>query len=526
MPEGLVSLWNKIKDYWNDLDKGQKTRLYITAGVIVAAVLVTMFFILKTTYVPLLESGNEYDVKAIVQYLDSNGIKYKKASNQIYVDSRKKQDIEFDLASEVGIISPDVIFDQSWSKLSLTVTEEDKEKLWRQFEQNNLVYKLKKFENVIDASVQYTKPEKTFWAYRGESEDKGSAFVALKTRAPLTPEQIDAAARVVAASIGIPKENITLVDEYLNPLNLTQTDSSYSIANSQEEMRRNRELELEQKVYRHFKIGIAQNAYFDTMSVTVSAKLDFDTLNSTEIQYSAPDSEGEGFIKSQETLEEKMEGRQAGQAPGLDSNPGTATYMVGSGGDSSYKKEHNLEERIFNEKQIESRKALGKLVPEETKASITLWYGHKVETADALTSEYIEQIKQDAGYAMGIPTANISVSIQKLAPEVVSDIESSELGNFVEKYGLYMLMAILLTLMIILMVPKGKKTAVQEVPEALAEAALAGTQFTVADTAKPKLPDIDFEEKDEFKLQIQRFVETKPDAVAQLLRNWLSEDWD
>ena len=123
-----------------------------------------------------------------------------------------KQDIEFDLASEVGVISPDVIFDQSWSKLSLTVTEEDKEKLWKQFEQNNLVYKLKKFENVIDASVQYTKPEKTYWAYRNENEDKGSAFVALKTRAPLTSDQIEAAVRVVAASIGIPKENITIVD--------------------------------------------------------------------------------------------------------------------------------------------------------------------------------------------------------------------------------------------------------------------------------------------------------------------------
>jgi len=523
MPEGLVNLWNKIKGYWNDLDKGQKTRLYITAGVIVAAIAVTLIFVLRTTYVPLLESGNEYDLQAIVEYLNSNGIKYKKASNQIYVDSKKKQDIEFDLASEVGVISPDVIFDQSWSKLSLTVTEEDKEKLWKQFEQNNLVYKLKKFENVIDASVQYTKPEKTYWSYKNESSsDKGSAFVALKSKAPLTSEQIEAAVRIVAASIGIPQENITIVDQNLNPLNLTQSDLSYD-ANSQEEMRRNRELELEQKVYKHFKVGIAQNAHFDTMSVTVSAKLDFDTLNSTEIQYSAPDSDGEGFIKSKETLEEKMQGSQSGQAPGLDSNPGTATYQIGSEGVSSYKKEHNIEERIFNEKQIESRKALGKLIPEETKASITLWYGHKVENADALTSEYIEQIKQDAGYAMGIPTSNISVSVQKLAPEVVSEIEPSEFENFVEKYGLYILMIILLAIMAILMIPRRKKVEQEIVPEALGEAALAGTQFTVADT-KQKLPDIDFEEKDEFKRQIQRFVETKPDAVAQLLRNWLSED--
>lgn len=525
MPEGLVNIWKKIKDYWDDLDKNQKIRLYITAGIITAAIVVTLFFVLKTDYVPLLESGNEYDVKAIVEYLDSKGVKYKKGENQIYVDSRKKQDIEFDLASEVGVISPDVIFDQSWSKLSLTVTEEDKEKLWKQFEQNNLVYKLKKFENVIDASVQYTKPEKTYWAYRNETADKGSAFVALKTKAPLTSEQIEAAVRVVAASIGIPKENITIVDDNLNPLNLTQQSDIYD-ANTQEEMRRQRELELEQKVYKHFKVGIAQNANFDTMSVTVSAKLDFDVLNSTEIQYTAPDSEGEGFVKTQETLKERMEGGQEGQAPGLDSNPGTTTYMMGSGGTSSYRKEHNLEERIFNEKQIESRKALGKLVPEETTATITLWYGHRVETADALTSEYIEQIKRDAGYAMGIPTSNISVSIQKLAPEVVSDIASDKFGDFVDKYGLYILMAILLGIMAFLMIPrKDKEAAEEEVPLALGEAALAGAELAMADTGK-QLPEIEFEEKDELKKQIKRFVETKPDAVAQLLRNWLAEDWD
>ena len=117
------------QDYRKDLDKGQKIRLYITAGVILAAVVFMLVISLRVTYVPLLESGNEYDVKAIIDYLDSHGISYKKGTNQIYVDSRKKTDIEFDLASEAGLISPDVIFDQSWSKLSLTVTEEDKAKL-------------------------------------------------------------------------------------------------------------------------------------------------------------------------------------------------------------------------------------------------------------------------------------------------------------------------------------------------------------------------------------------------------------
>lgn len=524
MPEGLLKLWNKLKTYWEELEKGQKTRIYITAGVLASVIAFTLFFSLRTTYVPLLESGNDYDIKAIIDYLNTNGIKYKKANNQILVDSRKKTDIEFDLASEAGLISPDVIFDQSWSRLSLTVTEEDKEKLWRQFEQTNLVYKLKKFENVLDASVQYTKPEKTYWANKKDSEEKGSAFVSLKTKGQLTPEQVEAAARVVAASIGIPKDNIILVDEFLNPLNASSADASVGVASTQEEMRRNREQEMEQKLYRHFRIGMVQNANFDTMSVSVSAKLDFDTLNSREIQYTAPDSEGVGFIKNLETLEEKLENGQAGAAPGLDSNPGTASYQVGEGGNSNYEKEHNLEERIFNEKETESSKAPGKLVPAETKATVTLWYGHMVENADALTEEYIGQIKQDAGNALGIPSGNISVSIQKLAPIEVPEEEFADtLNRFLDKYGLFLLMLILLAVMIILMIPRGKK---EEEPEPEPEPAFAGPQFVVPEKQHMGLPDIELGETDELRQQIDKFVQAKPDAVAQLLRNWLTEDWD
>ena len=81
---------------------------------------------------------------------------------------------------------------------------------------------------------------------------------------------------------------------------------------------------------------------------------------------------------------------------------------------------------------------------DQTKATITLLVRHIVETADALTNEYIEQVKLNASNAMGIPP-NISVSIQKLCPR---DVQFSErLGLFVEQYGLYVLMLLLLAVM-------------------------------------------------------------------------------
>ncbi|MBP5324874.1 MAG: flagellar biosynthesis protein, partial [Pseudobutyrivibrio sp.] len=40
-----------------------------------------------------------------------------------------------------------------------------------------------------------------------------------------------------------------------------------------------------------------------------------------------------------------------------------------------------------------------------------------------------------------------------------------------------------------------------------------------------ELEDIGYTEKSEARILIEKFVDEKPEAVAQLLRNWLNEDW-
>ena len=40
------------------------------------------------------------------------------------------------------------------------------------------------------------------------------------------------------------------------------------------------------------------------------------------------------------------------------------------------------------------------------------------------------------------------------------------------------------------------------------------------------LDDIEFSDKSAAKLQIEKFVDENPEAVAALLRNWLNDDWE
>ena len=120
----------------------------------------------------------------------------------------------------------------------------------------------------------------------------------LKTTSALTPDQVDAAARVVAASIGVPSDRVTIVDHNLNPLT-RQGSSDLVRASTQDEMRRQRQIELESKVYDTFKIGLVQNANFDTMSV--SANLTWILIRIKAYQRSIrPDPDGQGYRNSYE----------------------------------------------------------------------------------------------------------------------------------------------------------------------------------------------------------------------------------
>ena len=90
-----------------------------------------------------------------------------------------------------------------------------------------------------------------------------------------------------------------------------------------------------------------------------------------------------------------------------------------------------------------------------------------------------------------------------------------------DRYGLYVLMLILLIVMVVTAMPRKKHETALEF--AAAEAAAGGA---FPEDGKEPLPDISVEEQSELKKQIDRFVQQNPDAVAQLLRNWIAEDWE
>lgn len=536
MPDFLTKQWQRFIAFWNDMPKAQKYKVYVMGGIVAAAIAAFLYLTLRVEYVPLFESGESVDMATVVQYLEDNAITYRKGDNQIFVDASQKTDIEFDLSTQ-GIVSPDVSFSDTWSQLSLTATEADKTHLWNEYVKNTLVYKLKKFDNVDTATIDFTKPEKSYWA-NSDNADDGTAYVMIKAKKTLTDAQVEGAALVVASSLGIPVENVNIVDENLNPLTRRDVNSELAKAGTQDQIRRERQIELEGKVYDLFKIGQADHANFDTMSVSANPVLDFDVVRSNSTTYADPNPDGGGFETASESSSEKLVNGTGDSVPGTDTNPDVSTYGTAGTGTSDYSKDQSVSDRVYNQTDSSSEKAVGMLVPDQSSLSISVWYGRRIPAADSLTAEYLDSIREAAATATGVPVGNITVNVQQLAPTIETQATLTEtLTALLEQYGFYLFMLLMLVGLALTVMPKRKRDTAAAAsglepalagaaPGAAAAAGVAAVGSLAGQKPLEELPDLSIEEQSEIKKQIDKFVQQKPDAVAQLLRNWLSEDWE
>lgn len=520
MPEALTKIKEQFTDFWKNLDKSQKNRIYITSVLLLATLTIGIIMLTRTTYVPLMTIEDSENLSEIEKTLQEKKINYKPGDKgQILVDSKEKNKAEFALAS-AGLTEKGMTFEDAWSLINVSTTESDKKQLWHNFKKNSLIAKLKMFDNIKDADVELTIPDDTMFFIENEEEAKAS--VRIKPKGEITPEQVEGIVRVVASSIeGLDPKNVTVVDNNFNILNQDLSDGM-SIPSSQYKLKLRIKEELEKNLK---KLYSGRSDSYDFISVAVNPVLDLDRVTTNRKEIEKPTGLDEA-VASQEKHKEELENGYGGEAPGMDSNPGTGQvpgYPIDGGNNSSYNKNSEIINRIFTETMTAQEKAIGTVNFDESSMTVALWYGDRVPDDSRLTQEFIDQFKQSISTATGIPVSRISVDKQKLAPaeeDVVSAWE--RIKEFLDNYGFFILMILLIVALMIAVIPrKGNQQSELEPQLAAANGAIA-----IDNEIRDTVPEITFEERSEIKKQIEKFVREKPESVAQLLRNWLSEDWE
>lgn len=526
MPDFIKKYLEQFKEFWNSLEKSQKTRLYITSAIVVVAISISIFMLTRPNRVVLFTNSDQKQIGEMVDILNENNI-WNSAENNgttIVIDSKNNNNAQI-LLAQAGYPKEGFTFEDAISSIGITTTQQDKEQIWKRQQISDLETKIELLDNIDEAAVTLATPKTSIFLNASDEAPRPTAYVMIRPNKSITTAQVQGIVLLVSRSVeNLNPNDVTVVDNNSNILNVTSGDDAISSVNSQEELRQKREAELEQKVLDYFSGGQFEN--FDTLRVVANVTLDFDKDKSQTKSITNPQGMDGGAVISSSVSEEIVKNGTEGGEPGIGTNPGDAgstSYAIGSGSGSDYSNTHEELNYGYDETMREQEKATGKLIAKESGLALSLWYGNKVADDSGLGEEFINETKAAVSTATGIPIANITVNKLKVAPQEIIEITSYErFAELFRDYGFFVLMLILIIGLLIIGLPRKKNKETEQVIQA---AVSGGPRYVLPEQEDP-LPEIELGERSEIKKQIDKFVKQKPDSVAQLLRNWLSDDWD
>lgn len=527
MPEFLTRMLKPLLDFWKGLDKSQKIRIGVISGIVVVAVGFGLFLLTRPTYTTVIQDASSEDVAAMQKILSDKGISYKLTDDKsgIIVNEKDSDAAHFELVS-AGYPKNGLTFADALSNIKINTTESDKKHIWQQLDESDIARQLKLFQNVEDASVTIVRPEKTL-LIDDEDGKNAKASVVITPKDEISSKQAESIVKIVASSVeGLDPKNVTVVDNKGNILNNEDAESGMDKTSTQYDMRKMVKNDLEKNVR-----GILADQFdsFDTARVVVNPVLDFNTLTQSSTEYTNPNGGDTGAIVSREETKEDLQNSDTGGTPGVNANPGTTpSYPAGSDNAKSYKKSDVTENFQYDKTDKQSEKSLGDLIPEKSSAAITLLYGSRVTDDSKLTDDLITQVKDLVSMATGIPVANVAVTKLKVQPPAVETPSMSDIiKSLISNYGLLALLLLMVIALVIIAIPKKSRRQLEPALAAVNdETVVSQSRYNFTEIKPEPVPEIDTEERSEVKKQIDKFVKQKPDAVAQLLRNWLTDDYE
>ncbi|HOJ09625.1 MAG TPA: flagellar M-ring protein FliF [Clostridiales bacterium] len=531
MPDMISRLIKQIKEFWAGLEKSHKTRIYITSSIVIVAVTIGITTLTKPSYTTVVSGAGKKEIGEMSSILTENKLwnDVGKDGESLIVNSKDNGRAQI-LLAEKGYPKGGMTFEDAIKMIGITTTENDKKHIWKQQQANEIAKKIMAHDNIEYAEVSLALPEQSVFLTSDKKEYKPTAFIMVKPKNYITQEQVQGIVMLVSKSVErLDPKDITVVDNNLNLLNSYAPDNEITVLTSQEEMRTKKAKELEAKVYSYFSVGQFDN--FDTLRVVVNPFLDFDKVKTQSKNITNPSDMDGGAVISSEERTEKTENVSRGDIPGTDTNPGEAgspTYLLGNDGNSTYSLKEGKQNFGYDEALKEEEKALGYLIPDKSSMAISLWYGRSVIDGNGISDEFIDQIRIAASMATGIPENNISVSKYKLAAQDSAQIQTGDLKEIIVKDYLWLIILGLLIIGLTITVISMKKHNKKDESAAI-ENDETKSEYMVPEKIEEYLKDINevkLDEKSKIQKKIDDFAKDKPEAIAQLIRNWLSDTRD
>ncbi len=544
MPERIQNILNRIAAWWKKFTTRQKALMISSVSVVVVALIILGVVATRPEKMDLVTASDATEASTIKDLLDGQSIAYTQSQDGMTFTIDKK-----DEASATILLGQNGIYSNGYtgkdanesykytdiSSGSFTQTEADKQRNMQHYLQTQMDTYLATLSNVKSAKVNFNIPSDD--GTLAAKQEEASASCLLELSGSMSDDQAAAIAKFIATGLGNKTtENITIIDTDDNIL-FSGGDEATSggIASTNLTAKQKRERYTENQVKKVLAKNATGKAIYDNVQVAANLDMDFSDTKKTRWEYDVAEGQTQGYLDSKTTKSSTSDGANAG-VPGTDSNDDTNSYVTQNGATNHSESNEETDDYLPNETKTETQQEAGDVNYDNSSITVTayndvIYDEDKMKASGQLKNQTFDefvaknsgmtatrasnQVIQAISNATGIPTTNITINAYDV-PQFHYSTGGRTWLDWLE---------IILALLIFVLLGfvafrslRGKKEE-QEAEEVTVDTLLHDQE------QQEELEDIGYNEKSEARQLIEKFVEEKPEAAANLLRNWLNEDW-
>lgn len=540
MQQKVKDIYERILGQWNELDNAGKIRIVTVIVAIFITLGITVYLTTRPRMVALY-NGLDYGTAGEIQTaLTSAGIASEISMNgtEVWVDERNVVDAQVYLVSNQVPSGGSFTFADAMQYAGMGSTEVVKNAALLKASEADLALKIQEFQGVQKASVSINQGETDLFFI--DTSNPASASVQLTLSQNIDANQAEAIARFVVSAVeGLAMDRVEIIDQYANMLysGIGNSSDSYSDLESAQAAKKR---DLENAIR---NILMPQ---YDDAKIVSTLVYNYDELEERNVTYTSPVTDSAtGLVQHENRAEQYAEGGSTGAEPGVGTNTQTEpNYLLGNTG-STQEASSETSDVSYLHNQVEQYRVVapGDFVPTNSSLTVTAYryrqYDEKHMTENGLLPEgqtwnefkdttVAQLITVEPEMIAALQTGTQISNLTVIGYEIPMFVDMETTPVEVEQIILFAILAILILLLAYGLIKKTQPDEIIEIePELSVEDILASTQLEEEHDAEieKQLEELSLNRESETKMQIEKFVDEKPDAVAQLLRNWLNEDW-
>lgn len=314
MPDFILNIVNKCKEFWANASKAKKITLASAAMMVMACAVGLSIYMSRVEYKVLYSNLSPEDASAVVKSLQSEKIRYQLADNgaTILVPQEVVYDQRIKIAGNGGLVGQGIGF-EIFDKVKVGQTDFVQKINYTRALQGELSRTISEFPSVESARVHLVMPQRSLFI---EERQSPSASVVLKLNRPnVKPEQreIDAILNMMTMAVeGLDKGHVSITDNGGKVLYQPDEDSLVGASSTQLEHRQQVQRGLERRIEEMLQ------PIFGTGRVIAKVNADLD-FSQTTIRREIFDPE-KTVVRSEQRSEESQEGQANLEAGAPDAN--------------------------------------------------------------------------------------------------------------------------------------------------------------------------------------------------------------